>query len=161
MRRVHNPFLGSSDYNCFGCNPNNPVGLGMEFHEEEGRVLSFWYPRPEFQGFTNVLHGGIQATLMDELASWYIFVKLQTSGMTEGLSVRYHAPVKTDGPRLTLSAELQEERKRRVDILVRLFQGDEEKPKSEGVCTYVLFPEEMARKRLNYPGVEAFLPESS
>ena len=160
MRQLTNPFLNNPGYNCFGCNPENPVGLSMEFLEEEERVLSFWQPRPEYQGFSDVLHGGIQATLMDELASWYIFVKLETSGMTESLNVRYHGPVKISGPRLTLTAELQEERKRRADILVKLYQGEEETPKSEGVCTYAIFPSEMARKRLHYPGVEAFRGDS-
>lgn len=155
MRKLKNPFLGLSGYNCFGCSPGNPLGLKMSFFEEEERVLSYWDPRDEYQGFNDVLHGGIQATLMDELASWYIFVKMGTSGMTEGLNIRYHHAVRTSAGRITLTAELKEERKRRADILVRLYQGDEEL-KSESVCTYAIFPEQLARKKLHYPGREAF-----
>jgi acyl-coenzyme A thioesterase PaaI-like protein len=158
MRELKNPFLGNPGYNCFGCNPQNPLGLRMRFFEDAEKVISFWDPRQEYQGFNDVLHGGIQATLMDELASWYIFVKLSTSGMTEGLNLRYLHSVRTSAGRLTLTAELQEERKRRADILVRLYQGEEEL-KSEGLCTYVIFPEDLARKKLHYPGREAFYRE--
>ena len=156
MRELNNPFLGHPGYNCFGCNPANPLGLQMSFFEEGEQVLSFWEPRDDYQGFNDVLHGGIQATLMDELASWYIFVKLHTSGMTQGLDVRYHHAVRTTGGRITLVAELQEHRKRRADIHVRLYQGENEL-KSEGICRYVIFPEELARKKLDYPGHDAFI----
>ncbi len=157
MRELKNPFLDHSGYNCFGCNPGNPIGLRMSFYEHEDQVLSFWEPRDDYQGFSEVLHGGIQATLMDELASWFIFVKLRTSGMTEAMSLSYHHPVYTSGGRITLAAELKEERKRRAEILVRLYQGEEEAPKSEGLCTYAIFPEPLARKKLHYPGYEAFI----
>lgn len=159
MRQLKNPFLQSPEYNCFGCDPGNPLGLRMSFYENERQVLSFWEPRNEYQGFTHVLHGGIQATLMDELASWYIFVKLRTSGMTEEMKVSYDHPVYTNGGRITLTGELHEMRKRRADILVRLYQGEEEEPKSEGICTYAVFPEALARKKLHYPGYEAFVQE--
>ena len=154
MRQLRNPFLDHPGYNCFGCNPTNPVGLAMIFFEEETRVLSFWEPKPDYQGYSDVLHGGIQATLMDELASWYVFVKLKTSGMTSGISVTYSAPVYVNRGQLTLTAELRERRKRQADIVVRLYQGSDEE-KSQGICTYTIFPEEIARKRLDYPGYEA------
>ena len=159
MKPIRNPFLGGDGYNCFGCAPHNPLGLAMSFYQTEDEVISLWEPRPEYQGFDDVLHGGIQATLMDEIASWYIFVKLRTSGMTEGMTVGYHRPVYTNEGGVTLTARLEEERKRRADIRVRLFQGDEESPRSEALCTYAIFPEPLARKKLHYPGYEAFLPE--
>lgn len=157
MREIRNPFVNHDGYHCFGCDPNNPIGLKMRFVEEEERVLCYWEPSGDYQGFTDVLHGGIQATLMDELASWYIFVKLKTSGMTESLSVRYLSPVQTNGGTVTVTAELEKEEKRKAHILLKLYQG-EGACKSEGRCTYTIFPEALARRKLNYPGHEAFLP---
>lgn len=159
MRNITNPYVDSPGYNCFGCSPSNPLGLAMSFFEEGSRVLSHWEPKASYQGFSDVLHGGIQATLMDELASWYVMVKMKTSGMTEGMEIRYHKPVYTTGGTVTLSSELEESEKRRARIRVRLFQGSEGEPKSEGVCTYTIFPEKLARKKLHYPGYEAFFPE--
>ena len=82
MKEIKNPFLDRKDYCCFGCSPANHIGLRMKFYEEEEFVVSEWLPRSEFEGYANVLHGGIQATLMDEIASWTIYVKAGTGGVT-------------------------------------------------------------------------------
>ncbi len=39
----------------------------MEFYEDGDEVVSIWKPRPEYQGWIDTLHGGIQAVLMDEI----------------------------------------------------------------------------------------------
>ena len=46
-----------------------------------------------FQSWIGTLHGGIQATLMDELGGWVITRKLQTTGMTTHLNMRYKSSV--------------------------------------------------------------------
>lgn len=159
MRQISNPYTRMPGYNCFGCSPHNPLGLAMSFFEDGDRVISTWEPKEAYQGFSGVLHGGIQATLMDELASWFVMVQMRTSGMTEGIEVRYHQPVYTTGGTLTLTSELEDRNKRRVRILVRLFQGAAEESRSDAICTYAIFPEKLARKKLHYPGYEAFFAE--
>lgn len=74
MKKIKNPWLGLTDkgYNCFGCSPENPYGLKMEFYEDGDDIVSFWTPGENYQGWMNTLHGGIQATLMDESAGWLI-----------------------------------------------------------------------------------------
>ena len=67
-------------YRCFGCDPHSERGLRMEFYEDGDEIVSVWHPRPEFQGWVDTLHGGIQATLADEISSWVVFRKYQTSG---------------------------------------------------------------------------------
>ena len=54
--------------------------LKMEFYEDGDEVVSIWKPRPEYQGWIDTLHGGIQAVLMDEICAWVILRKLQTTG---------------------------------------------------------------------------------
>jgi len=36
-----------------------------------------------------MLHDGIQATLLDEIADWVLIVKLGTSGVTKNLNINY------------------------------------------------------------------------
>ena len=48
----------------------------------------------------DTLHGGIQATLADEISSWVVFRKFQTSGVTSRMEVRYHKPIRTTGGRI-------------------------------------------------------------
>ena len=34
MKKIINPWEGLDGYMCFGCAPNNPLGLHMEFFED-------------------------------------------------------------------------------------------------------------------------------
>ena len=47
----------------------------MEFYEDGDEVVSIWKPRPEYQGWIDTLHGGIQAVLMDEICAWVVLRK--------------------------------------------------------------------------------------
>ncbi len=156
MKKINNPFLDRPGYRCFGCSPANAIGLHMHFYEEGDMVVSEWEPRPEFQGYDNVLHGGIQATLMDEIASWTIYVKASTGGVTRRLETKYRHPVFTDRGSLTLKARVTSSARRIVTVAVQLFDH-EGKLCSEGEVDYFTFPEDMARDKLNYPGRDAFL----
>ena len=81
-------------YNCFGCSPDNEAGVRMEFYEDGDEVVSIWKPRPEYQGWLNTLHGGIQSVLLDEICGWVVFRKLQTGGVTSKMETRFsdHSP---------------------------------------------------------------------
>ena len=78
MKKIINPWEGLDGYMCFGCAPNNPLGLHMEFFEDGDDIVAFWKPQGTYQGWLRTLHGGIQTTLMDELAGWVVLRKLQT-----------------------------------------------------------------------------------
>ena len=155
MRKIRNPFLQSENYQCFGCSPRNACGLQMEFFEDGDEVISMWHPRDHLQGYGSVLHGGVQATAMDELASWAVFLKLKTAGVTSRLDVVYHKPVYTHRGEITLRASVQGVEDNRATISVRLF-GPEGGLCSEASVVYFIFPPRLARKRLDYPGYEAF-----
>ena len=54
---------------CFICGLENPVGLHLHIYETEPGVIEATYIAPEhFQGYPGVLHGGIVASILDELA---------------------------------------------------------------------------------------------
>lgn len=152
---IRNPFVGHDDYNCFACSPGNEHGLQMQFTRDGERVLCRWEPKPWFDGYKHVLHGGVQSTMMDEAASWFIFTVLGTAGVTAGLSVQFLRPVRTDGGALTLEASLQEQRDKRVVVRVELFDARGELC-SSGECEYAIYPRELAVRRLRYPGPDAF-----
>ena len=156
MNEIHNPYEGQEGYNCFGCSPGNLSGLRLRFFEDGDEIVCSWDPEDKFQGWKNVLHGGIQATLMDEIASWLIFVKLGTAGVTYRLNARYRKPVFIDRGNVMLRAVLKETRRNISEIEVTLFDGSGQLC-SEGSVEYFLFPEEQARRDMQYPGREAFV----
>ncbi len=157
-RTITNPFTSIEQYNCFGCSPKNDCGLHMEFYVEGDEVISNWQPRPEFQGYGKVLHGGIISTLMDEIASWYIFSMLKTAGVTYKLEVRYKSPVYTNKGKITLRAKLKESNKRLAEIDVKLYDNDGGLC-SEGQIGYFIFPEKWAKEKLYYPDFDSFFED--
>jgi acyl-coenzyme A thioesterase PaaI-like protein len=125
----------------------------MEFFEEGDELISTWDPAPNFQGWYNVLHGGIQSTLMDEIASWIVFVKLKTSGVTSQLEVKYKKAVPSNMGAITIRARLTEMKRNIAIVDVKLFGPDNE------LCTvatvkYFTFPQEVAKEKLWYPEPE-------
>jgi len=92
--------------------------------------------------------------MLDELASWYVFVKLQTSGMTGSMSITYHSPVDIDKGIIEMRASEGSIEKKRARIRCLLFQ--EGVLKSEALCEYVVFSRIVAEKKFHYPGPEAF-----
>ena len=54
---------------CFICGLENPVGLKLRIYEVEPGIIETTYTAPEhFQGYPGVLHGGIVATILDEIS---------------------------------------------------------------------------------------------
>jgi len=156
MKTITNPFLKGQEYDCFGCAPHNPIGLALEFFEDGDEIFSQWKPKDHFEGFKGVLHGGIQAALHDEIASWVVFVKQGTAGYTQELSVKYLAPVMVAKGPITLRARLREIDGNKANITTTLFDG-EGKACSESLAVYFTVPVHIAKRMFDYPGKEAFL----
>ena len=144
MKRIINPWAGEPTYHCYGCDPNNESGLKMEFFEEGDDIVCHWHPRIEFESWRNTLHGGIQSALIDEIASWVVFRKFQTSGVTSRLEVQYKKPVALNQDHITLRARVVRQRRQVIDIEVELFNAEGELC-SQGLCIYFLMPKERAR----------------
>jgi acyl-coenzyme A thioesterase PaaI-like protein len=158
-KKVLNPYKELPGYRCFGCSPDNENGLRMEFENDGEYIISRWDPRSCFQGYLNVLHGGIQATLLDEIASWVIMVHLKTGGVTSRLEMRYLKKVMVNEGPLLIRAKLLEQRHRIASIKAELFNAAGELA-SEATVQYFLLSEEMAKEKLAYPGVEKFTEAS-
>lgn len=160
MRKITNPFglmAAKGEYNCFGCSPANDIGLHLAFWEDGEELVARWNPHKWYEGWKGVLHGGIQATLMDEMAAWVVFIKLKTAGVTSRLNVHYLKPVFSTKGEITIRGRLVSFDKRVADIECTLFDGDHE-PCSRANIAYFCFPEKIARAKYKYPGIEAFLP---
>lgn len=153
MKKIINPWHGLEDqgYNCFGCAPSNPYGLKMEFYEDGDDVVSYWHPSDNFQGWLHTLHGGIQSTIIDEIAMWVIARKLQTSGMTTNLNVKFRKPVPTgEGVTIEVRSHIRE-MKRNFAILKAsiMYEGE---VCSSAEITYFCFPKEKAASDFYFKG---------
>lgn len=145
MRKIKNPWLQKEGYQCFGCCPENPAGVHMEFYEDGDDIVCFWRPQAHFQGWVDTLHGGIQSTLIDEIASWVVFRKLQTTGVTNKLEVKFLKPIMTTENQLTLRAHLVEMKRQVAFIDVSVYNSQEELC-TEGKAIYFTANLEKARE---------------
>jgi len=158
MRKIINPYAKIEGYNCFGCSPDNENGLQMQFVEDGDFLICDWEPRGFLQGYHNVLHGGIQATLMDEIASWFVQIKLKTAGVTSTMNIRYRKTVPSNQGKIHLRAKLKATRRNLVDVEVELFNTNGELG-AEGVITYYTFPPEVAKEKMYFPEHKEFFEQ--
>ncbi|HEX7077627.1 MAG TPA: PaaI family thioesterase [Candidatus Eisenbacteria bacterium] len=64
------------DQMCFCCGPRNPIGLRLSFEETSGgRTRTVWTPRPEHQGFKDIVHGGLVSTVLDEVMVRMLYLR--------------------------------------------------------------------------------------
>ena len=150
FKKIKNPYNGLPGYNCFGCSRNNAMGLQMEFYYDGEKLISKWTPQPQYQGYNNILHGGIQATLMDEVASWLVYATMHTSGVTSRLDIKYKKPVATDKGAITLQATLKEIKKNLAYISIVLMNADEVVC-AEAEAVFFTYPREYCIKNLGFP----------
>lgn len=155
MKKIRNPFIDKDEFRCFGCDPGNDIGLHLEFFEEGNFIISKWDPAENYQGYINVLHGGIQATLQDELASWVVYVKAGTGGVTASMEIHYKKPVFVNQGALTVKGYIKDINKRIAHIHTQLYNA-ENLLCSEADVKYFIYPYDVAVKKLNYPGKDAF-----
>jgi len=155
MRKIKNPFSHIEGYNCFGCSPKNTLGLQMQFYEDGDWIISDWEPKLHLNGYGNILHGGIQTTLLDEIASWLLYVKLETAGVTSNINVNFRKAVEANKGKLKIRAKLVEHNRKIASIFCELINAD------GIVCTdaevkYFIFSQAVAKEKFYYPGKEAF-----
>lgn len=155
MEKLKNPFADLKGYNCFVCSPNNPGGLHLDFYLDGDVVKTSWKPEDKYQGYPNILHGGIQATLLDEVASWAVYAVAGTGGVTAGMQVQYKKPVFIDKGKIQLTAKIVNRKKRIISVETCLYDN-EGNLCTEGIVDYFVYPENVARAKMHYPGKEAF-----
>lgn len=151
MKKIINPFIHLEGYNCFGCAPNNPLGLKMEFYEDGEDIVCHWKPKSEYQGWLDTLHGGIQSVLLDEICAWVLMRKLQTAGVTSKMETRFLKPVSTKDTLIVLRAHITEQR-RNIIIIDATLENSAGEICSQSRCTYFAFPQEKAKQEMFFNG---------
>lgn len=77
---------------CFGCSNTNPLGLGLRFFRQGQEVISRFRGNELLCGAPGILHGGILATLIDEVSCSTVISLHGMLVVTGELTVRYLAP---------------------------------------------------------------------
>ncbi len=159
MRELINPWKQLPEYMCIGCSPNNIAGVKMTFYEDGDYIVSVWKPESRFQGWHNTLHGGIQTLLLDEIAAWTIARKLQTTGVTSKLEVRFRKTLFTTDKYMIVRASIFETN-RNIAIVKAEITNQKNELCANADCTYFTFSKEKAAE-MNFFGCDVTENEMS
>lgn len=88
---------------CFACGMKNPLGLQLKFHVKGDLLCTRVVPMEHWQGWAGVMHGGLQATILDDLMNNHLFRVHRVWTATAELTMRYRLPVPLDQPLLFTS----------------------------------------------------------
>lgn len=81
---------------CIICGMDNPIGLHAQFYNmEDGSVITLFRYNENHQSFPRRVHGGLVATMLDELGLRALWANGDESifGVTMSLEVKYRKPV--------------------------------------------------------------------
>ncbi len=83
----------SADHYCFGCSPVNPSGLQMNFFADRDMVISNITIPDHLCGWSNIAHGGVLTTILDEIMSWAALHFIKRITMTKSMNIEFIKPV--------------------------------------------------------------------
>ncbi len=120
---------------CFCCGKNNPHGLKMEFEKENNEVVSKIVLDKKFQGYKDIVHGGIVCTLLDEVSAQVVYKK-GIKCVTAKITVKLKKPVYTN-KQIILRARLIKESSSYFICEADLFQDKILKAQSQAMLVRV------------------------
>ena len=105
--------LEIAPHHCFACGTLNATGMQLDLHVEPGRSWTELVYDVRFQGWDGIAHGGILATILDEVMAWAL-VGDDSWGLTARMSIDFQRPVSV-GQRLRAEGWVTASRRRLVD----------------------------------------------
>lgn len=81
----------TDDHYCLCCGEKNPLGFKMKFRFEKEKIFSEAVISKEYQGFSDVVHGGVLGTLLDEMMVNLYWLRGEKA-VTAEYQVRLKAP---------------------------------------------------------------------
>ncbi|MCK9255349.1 MAG: PaaI family thioesterase [Bacteroidales bacterium] len=156
LKKIKNAFsLKNLEHNCFGCSSHNPIGLKLEFFKTENDFYSIWKPSKNYDGWNGIVHGGIQATLLDECSEWYIFTTYGRSAVTIELKTKYLKPLSSTKGDIKIFAKEVSKKRNIIEIETEIFDSDNILT-SQGFGKFLMFSQETSKEKYGFPDISEF-----
>jgi acyl-coenzyme A thioesterase PaaI-like protein len=137
-------FLQPNSRMCFICGMENPMGLKLRIYEVEPGVVESHFTAPEyFQGYPGVLHGGIIATIIDEISGRALMKRHEEERFmfTAKLEVIYRRNVPLGKP-LRLVGRAGQDKGRSAESWAGIYDAESGELLAEGNTVLVNVPQE-------------------
>jgi uncharacterized protein (TIGR00369 family) len=102
------------DHHCFACGSENKEGLCVDWIVEGKTTHTEFVPPKKFQGWKNIVHGGIIATLLDEAMTRLAWIACG-GALTAEMTVRFLKPA-VIGEKLFVVGRIVNENKKLVEM---------------------------------------------
>jgi uncharacterized protein (TIGR00369 family) len=109
-------------HNCFACGSLNEHGLHLDLHLGDRRSWTQLILDPRFEGWAGIAHGGIIATILDEVMAWALVAE-ENWGVTARMKVDYRRPILVGTP-IRGEGWIVRSRRRLVDTAGRIVDAD-------------------------------------
>ncbi len=128
-----------SPHACFACGELNAHGLHLALHVTGETCWTELTLLPDFQGWEGIAHGGIVATILDEVMAWAL-ASQDAWGYTARMAIEYRRPVPIGG-RIRGEGRVLERRRRLLTTSGRLLDPLTGAVFATAEGTYVAAPE--------------------
>ena len=137
-----------ADHNCFACGAENRIGMHLHIELGDGHAQARWTVGEDYVGWSDKAHGGIIATLLDEVMAWAPS-SYDSWAVTAEMTVRYRSPA-SPGEELLAEARVVE-RRRRIYRVSGEVRGPDGRLIAEGSGRYLgAAPSEKAELKERY-----------
>ncbi|MCA1570723.1 MAG: PaaI family thioesterase [Chloroflexi bacterium] len=137
-----------ADHNCFACGSENAIGMRLHIEIGEGNARAVWRAGDDYVGWSDKVHGGIIATLLDEVMAWAPS-SYDSWAVTAEMTVRYRSPA-NPGEELTANGRVAGRRRRIYDVVGEV-RGADDRLIAEGRGRYLgASPTEKAQLKDRY-----------
>ena len=151
LKKVFNTF---DNYNCFVCSSSNPIGLKLDIKFNDDTAYSIFNLSNLYSGFPSIIHGGIQASIIDEIGFWAMFNSRKRIGFTQKLEVQYISKIETDTD-LKLEGRETFNENNNSEIEVGIYC--ESQLKTKGVVSYKLISDSAIKRMFGEEFYEEFM----
>ena len=131
-------------HNCFACGTLNEHGLHLELHVDGERCWTDLSIPARFQGWDEIAHGGIVATILDEVMAWSLYDH-DNWGLTARMSVDFKRPVPLGRP-IHAEGRVVRARRRLITTDGRIADAETGELLATAEATYVAAPDDRKRE---------------
>ena len=139
------PLPNSTAHNCFGCSPVNSSGLQMKFFTNQDTVISNITIPDHLCGWSNIAHGGVLTTVLDEIMSWSALHFLKRITMTKSMNVEFIKPVYIRSP-LKAEGKVLEQTDRHSAVMEGVLYNDKGVVCAKSTADFAVFSPKIAKR---------------
>jgi len=125
-------------HRCFACGELNEHGLQLVLHADETGCWTELTLDERFQGWESVAHGGIVATILDEVMAWSVIGR-GTWGVTARMCIAFRRPIETGRP-IRAEGRVVQDRRRIILSAGQVLDAATREVLATGEGTYMAAP---------------------